>query len=66
MYSSGEFDIYCKPEKFARAFIIYAMIDDKVIDLDRSIKWKNGYYYIIVEGANGKDECIKLKYLLVK
>ncbi|KAK3177858.1 hypothetical protein K4F52_009410 [Lecanicillium sp. MT-2017a] len=37
-YSSSKFDIYCKPKKFAKVLIRYTIIDDKAIDIDRSIK----------------------------
>jgi hypothetical protein len=65
-YSSGEFDIHREPEKFARAIVAYATMDSEAMGLDKSIEWKNGHRYIAVEGADGKDERVELKHLLVK
>ncbi|KAK3175546.1 hypothetical protein K4F52_010179 [Lecanicillium sp. MT-2017a] len=65
-YSSGEFDVHREPEKFARALVAYATMDDEAMGLDKSIEWKNGHRYITVEGADGKDDRVELKELLVK
>jgi hypothetical protein len=65
-YSSGEFDVHREPEKFARALVAYATMDDEAMGLDRSIEWKTGHRYITVQGADGKEERVKLKHLLVK
>lgn len=65
-YSSGEFDIHQEPTKFARALVAYATMDDETMGRDMSIEWKNSHRYITVESADGKDERVELKQLLVK
>ena len=65
-YSSGEFDIHRDPEKFARALVAYATMDDKSMGLDKSIDWESGSRYVTVQNADGKSERVKLEQLLVK
>ncbi|TWU77787.1 hypothetical protein ED733_008720 [Metarhizium rileyi] len=55
-YSSGEFDIHRDPEKFARALVAYATMDDESMGLDKSIDWESGSRYITIQNANGKSE----------
>ncbi|KAK2590651.1 hypothetical protein QQS21_011664 [Conoideocrella luteorostrata] len=65
-YSSGEFDVHREPDKFARALVAYATMDNEAMGLDRSIEWKDSHRYMTVERADGKDERVELKDLLVK
>ncbi|KAK2591244.1 hypothetical protein QQS21_011070 [Conoideocrella luteorostrata] len=65
-YSSGEFDIHDEPEKFARALVAYATMDDEAMGLDTSIELRDKNHYITVEGANGEDKRVQLESLLVK
>ncbi|OAA51794.1 serine/threonine-protein kinase Sgk2 [Metarhizium rileyi] len=65
-YSSGEFDIHRDPEKFARALVAYATMDDESMGLDKSIDWESGSRYITIQNADGKSERVKLEQLLVK
>lgn len=47
-YSSGEFDIHREPEKFARALVAYATMDDESMGLGKSIDWRSVSRHITV------------------
>ena len=48
LYSSGEFDIYKESERFVRAIIDYAIINDKELGLNAFFQQKNGGLFVSV------------------
>ncbi|KAL7937847.1 serine/threonine-protein kinase Sgk2 [Trichoderma chlorosporum] len=66
LYSSGAFDIHEEPDKFARAFVGYATMDEEMMGLDTFIERKKGHRYVAVGDKNGKEAQIELKELLVR
>ncbi|KAM4056429.1 hypothetical protein HRG_003332 [Hirsutella rhossiliensis] len=65
-YSSGSFDIHNEPDKFARALVGYATMDDDEMGLDVFIERKKGHRYVTCADTNGKEVRIELKELLVR
>ncbi|KAI0904635.1 serine/threonine-protein kinase Sgk2 [Ustulina deusta] len=65
-YSSGPFDIHDEPDKFARAFVGYTTMDDDAMGLDTFIERKDGYRYVILDNANGKETKVKLDKAMVR
>ncbi|KAG5955538.1 hypothetical protein E4U58_007055, partial [Claviceps cyperi] len=63
-YSSGPFNIDDKPDKFARALVGYATMDDEMLGADTFMK-RNGGLSIEVD-VDGEDRSIKLQKLMVK
>ncbi|KJZ69584.1 hypothetical protein HIM_11021 [Hirsutella minnesotensis 3608] len=59
-YSSGPFDVHKEPDKFARALVGYATMDDDAMGLDMFIERKNGLRYITLDDANGGESRIRL------
>ncbi|KAI0858935.1 serine/threonine-protein kinase Sgk2 [Xylaria cubensis] len=55
-YSSGLFSIHQEPDKFARAFIGYATMDDDAMGLDIFMKQENGWHSIALTNANNEEE----------
>ncbi|KAI0195354.1 serine/threonine-protein kinase Sgk2 [Xylaria flabelliformis] len=55
-YSSGLFNIHQEPDKFARAFIGYATMDDDAMGLDIFMKQENGCRSIALTNANNEEE----------
>ncbi|KAI1737356.1 serine/threonine-protein kinase Sgk2 [Xylaria scruposa] len=54
-YSSGIFDIHEEPDKFARAFIGYATMDNDMMGLDTFIQRGNGDSCITLDDATGHN-----------
>lgn len=52
-YSSGPFDIHDEPDKFARALVGYATMDDDAMGLDTFIERENGCRYVRLDDASG-------------
>ncbi|CAH0044867.1 unnamed protein product [Clonostachys solani] len=65
-YSSGSFDIHANPEKFARAIIVYATMDDDAMGRDTFIQRENGHRYIPVDDTNGNQTRIRLGRPMVR
>jgi len=65
-YSLGPFNIHDKLDKFARAFVRYATIDNNTIGLNTFIKRENSYCYITLENANCKETKVRLNKAIVK
>ncbi|KAK7416064.1 hypothetical protein QQZ08_012146 [Neonectria magnoliae] len=65
-YSSGPFDIHDEPDKFARAFVGYATMDDDVMGLDTFIERENGHRYITLDDASGDETRIRLAKAMVR
>ncbi|KAI1475422.1 hypothetical protein F4774DRAFT_292185 [Daldinia eschscholtzii] len=65
-YSSDIFDIHDEPDKFARAFVGYATMDDDLMGLDTFIERKDKHRYVTVDDANGKEIKVKLKTAIVR
>ncbi|KAI0187941.1 serine/threonine-protein kinase Sgk2 [Astrocystis sublimbata] len=67
VYSSGAFNIYDKPDIFARAIVGYATMDDNAMGLDMFIEREGTYYYVILDDAtNGNKTRIRLLRLIVR
>ncbi|KJZ68955.1 hypothetical protein HIM_11652 [Hirsutella minnesotensis 3608] len=60
LYSSGPFDVHTEPDKFARALVGYATMDDDAMGLDTFIERKDGFRYITLDDANGGESRIQL------
>ncbi|KAI1476910.1 hypothetical protein F4774DRAFT_224639 [Daldinia eschscholtzii] len=65
-YSSDIFDIHDEPDKFARAFVGYATMDDDLMGLDTFIERKDKHRYVIVDDASGKEIKVKLQNAIVR
>ncbi|KYK57232.1 serine/threonine-protein kinase Sgk2 [Drechmeria coniospora] len=65
-YSSGPFDIHDEPEKFARAIVGYATMDDDTMGLDTFIERGDWHRCITVDDTNGNEMTAKLGVLLVR
>ncbi|KAK6950577.1 hypothetical protein Daesc_008905 [Daldinia eschscholtzii] len=65
-YSSDIFDIHDEPDKFARAFVGYATMDDDLMGLDTFIERKDKHRYVIVDDVNGKEIKVKLQNAMVR
>ncbi|OTB10888.1 hypothetical protein K445DRAFT_322656 [Daldinia sp. EC12] len=65
-YSSDMFDIHDEPDKFARAFVGYATMDDDLMGLDTFIERKDKHRYVIVDDASGKEIKVKLQNAIVR
>ena len=60
-YSSGTFDIHREPDKFARALVGYATMDDKMMGLDEFIVRQDQYRYVTLDDANDEDKEVKVQ-----
>ncbi|KAI1276832.1 serine/threonine-protein kinase Sgk2 [Xylaria sp. FL0933] len=65
-YSSGPFNIHKEPEKFARAFVGYATMDNATIGLDIFIKREKMDRYITVDDTSSNPKRIKLNEAKLK
>ncbi|OTB09701.1 hypothetical protein K445DRAFT_323716, partial [Daldinia sp. EC12] len=65
-YSSDIFDIHDEPDKFARAFVGYATMDDDLMGLDTFIERKDRHRYVTVDDANGKEIRVRLRNAMVR
>lgn len=65
-YSSGPFDIHDEPDKFARAFVGYATMDDDAMGLDTFIERKDGHRYVILDDLSGNESRIRLRSPIVR
>ncbi|TRX93169.1 hypothetical protein FHL15_006037 [Xylaria flabelliformis] len=54
-YSSGIFDIHEEPDKFARAFIGYATMDNNMMGMDTFTQRINGDSCIVLDDATGHN-----------
>ncbi|KAI0191791.1 serine/threonine-protein kinase Sgk2 [Xylaria flabelliformis] len=54
-YSSGIFDIHEEPDKFARAFIGYATMDNNIMGMDTFIQRRNGDSCIVLDDGTGHN-----------
>ncbi|KAJ4308018.1 hypothetical protein N0V84_012350 [Fusarium piperis] len=64
-YSSGPFDIHEEPDKFARALVGYATMDDAIIGLDTFIRREHGHRHVTLNDANGREASIRLEKPIV-
>ncbi|KAL2885823.1 Protein kinase domain protein [Ceratocystis lukuohia] len=65
-YSSGTFDIHDEPDKFARALVGYATMDDDTMGLDTFMERRDGYRYVILDDASGKETRLRLDKLMIR
>jgi len=65
-YSSGAFDIHKEPEKFARAFVGYATMDNEALGLDTFVEQMYGHDHVSVHDAGGSTKSIRLGRLIVR
>ncbi|KAG9249704.1 serine/threonine-protein kinase Sgk2 [Emericellopsis atlantica] len=65
-YSSGPFDIHDEPDKFARAFVGYATMDDDAMGLDTFIERKDGHRCVILDDLNGNESKVRLRSPIVR
>ncbi|KAL2886035.1 Protein kinase domain protein [Ceratocystis lukuohia] len=65
-YSSGTFDIHDEPDKFARAIVGYATMDDDTMGLDTFMERRDGYRYVILDDASGKETRLRLDKLMIR
>ncbi|KAI8963080.1 hypothetical protein F5Y11DRAFT_320796 [Daldinia sp. FL1419] len=65
-YSSDVFDIHDEPDKFARAFVGYATMDDDLMGLDTFIERRDEHRYVTVDDASGKEIRVKLENAIVR
>ncbi|ODA78147.1 hypothetical protein RJ55_06751 [Drechmeria coniospora] len=54
-YSSGPFDIHDEPDKFARAIVGYATMDDAAMGLDTFVERNGGHRYVTLDDASGNE-----------
>lgn len=66
LYSSGPFDIHDEPERFARAFVGYATMDDDAMGLDAFIEREAAHRHVTLDDASGKQVSIKLQNAIVR
>ncbi|KPM43720.1 hypothetical protein AK830_g2827 [Neonectria ditissima] len=59
-YSSGEFNIHEEPEKFARALVGYATLDDAAMGLDTFVEREHGHRHVTLDDASGSETGIRL------
>ncbi|KKF92127.1 Protein kinase domain protein [Ceratocystis platani] len=65
-YSSGTFDIHDEPDKFARALVGYATMDDDAMGLDTFMERQDGHRYVTLDDANGKETRLRLDKALIR
>ncbi|KAG9249588.1 serine/threonine-protein kinase Sgk2 [Emericellopsis atlantica] len=65
-YSSGSFDIHDEPDKFARALVGYATMDDDAMGLDTFIQRRDIHRYVTLDDADGNEKRIKLEKAMVR
>ncbi|KKF93863.1 hypothetical protein CFO_g3804 [Ceratocystis platani] len=65
-YSSGTFDIHDEPDKFARALVVYATMDDDMMGLDTFIEREDGNRYITLDDASGEETRLRLDKLMIR
>ncbi|KAK7398244.1 hypothetical protein QQX98_012379 [Neonectria punicea] len=59
-YSSGGFNIHEEPEKFARALVGYATMDDTAMGLDTFVEREDGHRRVTLNNASGSETTIRL------
>ena len=65
-YSSGEFNIHDEPDKFARAIVAYATMDDAAMGLDMSTELNERHRYVTARNTEGQEIQVELSTLLVR
>ncbi|KAJ8115636.1 hypothetical protein ONZ43_g4621 [Nemania bipapillata] len=65
-YSSGAFDIHNEPDRFARALISYATMDDNAMGLDTFIEREGKHHYVTVDDVDGNKARIRLSRPIVR
>jgi hypothetical protein len=65
-YSSGPFDIHANPDKFARAIIGYATMDNDAMGLDTFIQREDSHRYVTLDDADGNQTRIRLGRPMVR
>ncbi|KAL2888420.1 Protein kinase domain protein [Ceratocystis lukuohia] len=65
-YSSGTFDIHDEPDKFARALVGYATMDDDIMGLDTFMERRDGHRYVTLDDASGKETRLCLDKLMIR
>ncbi|KKF92044.1 hypothetical protein CFO_g5604 [Ceratocystis platani] len=65
-YSSGTFDIHDEPDKFARALVGYATMDDDTMGLDTFMERRDGHRYVTLDDASGKETRLRLDKLMIR
>ncbi|KAF5019918.1 hypothetical protein F66182_8058 [Fusarium sp. NRRL 66182] len=65
-YSSGIFDIHQEPDKFARALVGYATMDDATMGLDTFIDRKHGHHCVTLNDANDREMSMRLARPIVR
>ncbi|KID96855.1 serine/threonine-protein kinase Sgk2, partial [Metarhizium majus ARSEF 297] len=65
-YSSGPFDIHDEPDKFARALVGYATMDDDAMGLDTFIERGDACRHVTLDDASGNEMRLKLDKAMVR
>lgn len=65
-YSSGTFNIHEEPDKFARALVGYATMDDATMGLDMFIERKHGHHCVTLNDANDRETSMRLGRPIVR
>ncbi|OTB04962.1 hypothetical protein M426DRAFT_11051 [Hypoxylon sp. CI-4A] len=65
-YSSGLFDIHDEPDKFARALVGYATMDDELMGLDTFVERRDGHRYVTLDDASGNETRVRLDKMMAR
>ncbi|KAK9444885.1 serine/threonine-protein kinase Sgk2 [Metarhizium brunneum] len=65
-YSSGPFDIHDEPDKFARALVGYATMDDDAMGLDTFIERGDSCRHVTLDDASGNEMRVRLDKAMVR
>ncbi|KID73425.1 uncharacterized protein G6M90_00g062590 [Metarhizium brunneum] len=65
-YSSGPFDIHDEPDKFARALVGYATMDDDAMGLDTFIERGDACRHVTLDDASGNEMRVRLDKAMVR
>ncbi|OAA41627.1 serine/threonine-protein kinase Sgk2 [Metarhizium rileyi] len=65
-YSSGPFNIHDEPDKFARALIGYATMDDDAMGLDTFIEREDRCRHVTLDDASGNEIRVRLDKAMVR
>ncbi|KID82013.1 serine/threonine-protein kinase Sgk2 [Metarhizium guizhouense ARSEF 977] len=65
-YSSGPFDIHDEPDKFARALVRYATMDDDAMGLDTFIERGDACRHVTLDDASGNEMRVRLDKAMVR
>ena len=65
-YSSGPFDIHDEPDKFVRALVGYATMDEDAMGLDTFIERGDGCRHVTLDDASGNEMRVRLDKAMVR